>query len=108
MSIHGLNQTAAVYTPGANGDFTVLAKSGLRVRLAYKPTAATGAAERDELDERRLLLWDEDYTMPASAQVLVGGQRWNVRPGTVGALRGLDEKIIYRRAEVTAVLGQLA
>jgi hypothetical protein len=106
--IHGLNQTADVYTPGANGDFTVLAKSGLAVRLAYRPIAVVGAAERDELDERRLLMWSENYEMPASAQVLVDGQRWNVRPGTVGALRGLDDTVIYRRAEVMPAVGQMA
>ena len=101
MQILGLNQAADVYTPDeATGDFTTLATAGLRVRLAHRPTSASEADERAELAHKRILMWSPGYEMPPSAQVQVEGRRWNVRPGTATALRGLDETIIYWRAEV--------
>lgn len=99
--MHGLNKTASVYTPHATtGDYTVLAKSDLACRLAHKPSPAGAAEERAELVAHRRLLWDEDYTMPEAAQVLIDGERWNVQAGTVDALTGLDATVIYRRADV--------
>lgn len=101
----GLNESATVYTPnGTTGEYTVVAKANLAVRLAVKPAPAGGAAERAEGTPRRLLLWDEAYAMPDNAQVDVGGQRWNVIAGSVDALAGLDSAVVYRRCEVMKVL----
>ncbi len=101
--MYGLDQTADIYTPHATtGDYTVLAKSGLVCRLAYisRHVGQTTSGERVEIAQARRLLWEEAYTMPENAQIDVGGERWNVRPGTLGSLRGPDSSVIYRRCEV--------
>jgi len=101
----GLNATATVYTPnGTTGTYTVLATSGLACRLAVKPAPTDGAVERAEGTPRRLLLWDDAYSMPNDAQVEIDGQRWNVVAGTFDALTGLDSVVVYRRCEVVKVL----
>lgn len=104
----GLDQTANVYTPnGTNGDYTVLAKSGLPCRLAYLPQGQGGSdigGERADTGSRRRLLWAEDYAMPDDAQIEVEDKRWNVLAGTPGALRGPDSRVVYRRCEVVIAL----
>lgn len=101
----GLNKTASVYTADpTTGAYTVLAKSGLRCRLAIKPSPAETADERAELNHRRRLLWDEAYTMPETAQVEIEAVRWNVQAGTVDVLTDLGSTVIYRRADVVKVL----
>lgn len=101
----GLDQTANVYTPGSNGDFTVLAKSGLACRLSYIQQGGSDiGGEREDIGSRRRLLWHEAYTMPDTAQVLVDGERWNVLAGTFGAPRGPDSQVVYRRCEVVRAL----
>ena len=52
----------------------------------------------------RRLLWQEDYTMPETAQVEVDGKRWNVLAGTFGKLRGPSGAVVYRRCEVVSAL----
>lgn len=105
--MHGLNKTASVYTPHATtGAYTVLAKSGLRCRLAIRGRVQPGvdaSEERAELVGSRRLLWDEAYAMPETAQVEIDGQRWNVQAGTVDVLTGLDETVIYRRCDLIKV-----
>ena len=104
--MYGLDQAADVYTPNAtDGAFTTVAKSGLVCRLAYiQPGAADVGQERENIGSRRRLLWAENYTMPDTAQVLVDGERWNVRQGTAGGLRGPDSSVVYRRCEVERAL----
>lgn len=97
----GLNKTADVYTPHATtGAYTVLARSGLRCRLAIKAAPAPDAAPRAELIGERRLLWDEAYTMPSNAQVAIDGERWNVQPGTIDSLTDLGTTVHYRRCDV--------
>lgn len=102
----GLDQTATVYTPHATtGAYTVIAKSGLKCRLAYVEQGGSAiGGERSEIGTKRRLLWEEDYTMPDNAQVLVDGQRWNVKDGTAGALRGPASNVIYRRCELVEAI----
>lgn len=101
----GLDQTANVYTPGTNGDYTVLAKPGLACRLAYIEQGGSDiGGERADTGSRRRLLWDEDYAMPDNAQIEVEGKRWNVLAGTPGAIRGPDSRVVYRRCEVVIAL----
>lgn len=103
--MHGLDQSANVYTPGANGDYTVLAKSGLVCRLAYIQQGGSDiGGEREDIGSRRRLLWAEAYTMPDTAQIEVSSERWNVLAGTVGEVRGPDNSIVYRRCEVVRAL----
>lgn len=98
----GLDQTASVYTPhSTTGDFTVLAKSGLVCRLAYMQQGPNETAnDREDVSQRRRLLWEEAYTMPETAQVEVSGERWNVIAGSLGSLRGPGGTVVYRRCEV--------
>jgi hypothetical protein len=103
--MYGLDQSANVYTPGTNGDFTVTAKSGLACRLAYIQQGGSDiGGERGDIGSRRRLLWDEAYTMPETAQVQVDSERWNVLAGTVGAVRGPDSSVVYRRCEVVRAI----
>ena len=102
----GLDQTADVYTPnGTDGDFTVLAKSGLVCRLAtIQVGPASVGGERESVGLNRRLLWAEAYTMPDDAQIEVDGQRWNVLVGTFAPLRGVDSAVVYRRCAVSKVV----
>lgn len=102
----GLDQTADVYTPnGTDGSFTTLAKSGLVCRLAYiQQGATTIGGEREDIGQRRRLLWAEEYTMPETAQVEVSGERWNVLAGSLGNLRGPSGAVVYRRCEVVRAI----
>jgi len=103
--MYGLDQTANIYTPGADGDFTVLAKSGLVCRLAYIQQGGSDiGGEREDIGSRRRLLWEEAYTMPETAQVEVSSERWNVLQGTLGAVRGPDSSVVYRRCEVVRAI----
>src|SRR5262245_43019278 len=104
--MYGLDQTVNVYTPnGANGDFTVLARANLVCRLAYIEQGGSGiGGERESIGSRRRLLWEEDYTMPETAQVEVDGERFNVLAGTAGKLRGPDSQVAYRRCEVVRAI----
>jgi len=97
----GLDQLATVYTAASDGGFTVSAKTGLACRLCHLSASELAtSAERDELAARRVLLWDPAYTMPDYAQVLIGGDRWNVAQGTATAPRGPSGTVIFRRAIV--------
>lgn len=102
----GLDQTAEVYTPnGTDGDFTVLAKSGLACRLAYIQQGGTDiGGERADIGSRRRLLWEEAYTMPDTAQIEMDSERWNVLVGTFGAVRGPNSTVVYRRCEVVRAI----
>lgn len=98
----GLDQTATVYTPAvSDGTYTVVAKTGLACRLVLATIATASGAERAAQTGARLLLWGPGYSMPESAQVAVGGVRWNVQPGTLAAERGPSGAVILQRAEVT-------
>lgn len=99
----GLNKDADVYTPnGSTGEYTVLAKSGLRVRLTLIGISEDASPERSELSGRRRLLFDPDYTMPARAQVEVDSVKWNVGEGTIVYPTGPADVEIYGRCEVVA------
>lgn len=102
----GLIDTAAVYTPnGTDGDFTVLARSGLACRLAYIQQGGSDiGGEREDLGSRRRLLWEADYTMPDTARVVVAGESWHVVAGTFGAMRGPRGEVVYRRCEVVRAI----
>ena len=101
----GLDQTASVYTPGSDGDFTVLNTNALACRLAHFTTGATSPAdERADVSPPRRLLWGADYTMPDVAQVEVEGRRWNIEPHTVEAIRGLGGSTEYQRATVVIAI----
>lgn len=98
--MYGLDQTATVYTPHATtGAWTVVAKSGLACRLVRVTIAADVGPGRVLAAPQRTLLWN-GYTMPAAAQVDVGGERWNVVDGTVATVRGPAGNTWYQRAEV--------
>jgi hypothetical protein len=97
----GLDQRATVYTPDpATGAATVLARSGLACRLAIATVPQEPSEERAEIDARRLLLWEPGYVMDETAQVEIDSVRWNLRPGTLAAVRGPGGAVLYRRAEV--------
>ena len=102
----GLIDSANVYTPNAtDGDFTMLAQSGLACRLAVARRGPEDVGgEREDIGARRRLLWEAAYTMPDEAQVEVGGVRWNVLAGTFSDIRGPDGSVVYRRCEVTKVV----
>lgn len=106
MLIFGLDQTATVYTPNAtNGGYDVVASSNLACRLCHIQQGAAGVGgEREAIGTNRRLLWDKEYAMPDEAQVLVDGERWNVRAGTFAAVRGPDSRVVYRRCEVTKAI----
>lgn len=97
----GLIDVATVYTPDpATGAHTVVAFAGLACRLALATTPVAPDPAREETNQTRRLLWEPGYVMPAAAQVAVGGERWNVRPGTVDAVRGPGGAVDYRRCDV--------
>lgn len=98
----GFIDTAAVYTPGSDGSYTVLAKTLASARLCITPIAAP-AGSRVELEAAPRLLWTDDYAMPEAAQVEVSGARFNVKAGTYDALRGPSGAVTYRRVDVVAV-----
>ena len=102
----GLDQTADVYIPnGTDGDFTTLARSDLVCRLAFIQQGGTDiGGEREDLGQRRRLLWTEVYTMPETAQIEVDGERFNVIAGTFGAIRGPSGAVDYRRCEVVSAV----
>ena len=102
----GFDQTADIYTPASStGAYTVLAKSGLVCRLAYVEQGGSGiGGERADIGTKRRLLWQEAYVVPANAQILLDGQRWNVKDGTYGALRGPAGDVVYRRCEVVEAI----
>ena len=104
--MYGLTHTADVYTPAEDdGDFTVLATSGLACRLCHIQHAAADVAdERESIGTNRRLLWAASYTMPDTEQVEIDSERWNVRPGTFGAVNGPLGTVTYRRCEVTKAL----
>lgn len=100
----GLDQTAIVYTEApVTGAFTVVAKSGLRCRLAHVRGGGS-QPERAELAALRNMLWEPDYVLPETAQVEVDGIRWNPVPGTFGAMRGPSGTVLYRRCDVVRAL----
>lgn len=80
----------------------MVANSALTCRMAYIEQGGSSiGGERGDIGSKRRLLWDAGYIMPDDAQVLIDGQRWNVREGTFGELTGPDNStVIYRRCEV--------
>lgn len=100
----GITTTGTVYTPnGTTGEFTVAAQT-IVCRLSYvKREAADVADDRENIGERRRLLYTTDYTMPDTAQVAIDGVRWNILSGTYGAITGPNGSVVYRRVEVERV-----
>jgi len=100
----GISTSATVYTPNAtDGDFTVEAQT-IVCRLAYvKREPENVADDREDIGERRRLLYTTDYTMPDTAQVAIDGVRWNILSGTYGAITGPNGSVVYRRCEVEKV-----
>lgn len=108
----GFDQSATVYGRNAStGRYTTVLRSSLACRLAHvnRQSAATGP-QRTELAGIRLFLWDPAYSLPETAQIEVAGvtgpdgvtlARWNVRAGTLAAMRGPLGTAVYRQADVT-------
>lgn len=93
--------TATVYTPDpTTGAFTTVANSALRGRLAVVTITTGMGGERAELASARRWLWQPGYTLPETAQLDVGGVRWNVQAGSVAAERGPGGQVIIQRADV--------
>ena len=93
---------ATIYTRAAlRGRFTVVARSGLRCRLAHvnQRPAATGA-ERAELAAMRNLIFEPGFHMPEQCQIDINGVKWNPRAGTFGAFSGPTGAILYRKVDV--------
>lgn len=105
--MYGLNKTAVVYTPHlSTGEYTVVAQASLPCRLAVVEQGGTAVGgERSEIGSKRRLLWKAAFAMPDNAQVLIDGQRWNVREGTYSPITGPDGvTVVYRRCEVVIAL----
>lgn len=101
----GLDQVAAVYTPGGDGDYTVLAKSDLACRLvASRGGAASPADERADMVTQRFLMWGASYTMPSNAQVVIEGARYGLEDNTLVAVRGLGSQVEYQRVNLVEAL----
>ena len=98
----GLIDRADVYTEHpTTGAYTVLAKAGLRCRMAHVNVRfVTGSADRAEIAALRNLIWEPGYDLPAYAQIEVGGDRWNPVAGTLKALRGPTGAVVYRQCDV--------
>lgn len=76
-----LPDTATVYAESDN--FVAPVKTSLKCRLGHIDlNGALPGNERAAFLELRRLHWDPAYVMPAGAQVLVGGVRWNTVAGT--------------------------
>jgi hypothetical protein len=100
-------QTASVYTEDpTDGDFSVLATSGLRCQLAHvSGGSATTAPDRAELAAMRVLYFDPSYSLPSDhCQVEVRGERWNVLAGTVTEQRNVSDVLVYRRCDLMRAL----
>jgi len=99
----GFIDTATVYTPGADGQYTVLAQTLASARLVVTPVSLPIGAGRVELEAVPRLLWTDAYEMPGNAQVAVSGHRYNVKAGTYRAVRGPSGTLLYRRCDVMEV-----
>ncbi len=96
-----LDQLATVYTPGVDSGFTVVAKANLACRLMVLDRGGGEVGlERAEEQDLRSLLWDPSYEMPAVAQVLISGERWNPVVGTIKPRRGPTGRVLFRRCDV--------
>lgn len=99
----GFDQTALVYTPnGSNGVCDVLATTLTKCRLAVGNAAGRDGGRADSSQAPRLL-WIGDYEMPSTAQIEVGGDRYNVVEGTYAAVRGPNGGVHHRHCDVVAV-----
>lgn len=97
----GLDKTATVYTPDpTTGAYTVVAKTGLAVRLALTSVSGDMGPSRAEATGARRLLWRPDYMMPETAQLEINGQRWNVVAGSLAEPTDLTRSEVYHRCEV--------
>lgn len=97
----GLIDSATIYTPDpTTGAYSVVAMTGLACRLALATTPVAPDPDRAEVNQTRRLLWGPSYLLPETAQVEVAGERWNVRPGTLDAVRGPSGAVAYRRCDV--------
>lgn len=96
------DKTATVYTEGAGGAFTVVAKVNLGCRLStISGRGATTTVDRAELLAMRQLFWDPSYDMPECCQIEIDGVRWNPQPGTfVAPTRPIGGIIAYRACDV--------
>jgi hypothetical protein len=102
----GLDQTMSVYTPGTDGDFTVLERSGEKCRLVTRMDKGTedASAVREAQTGRHPLLWGPTYTMPPVAQIEVNGVRWNYVENSAEPGRGLTGSTVYQRCDVVKVI----
>lgn len=101
-----LRQKATVYTPDALGAYTVVAKSDLACRLSVLSMRGLDSStfDRAELANRRHLMWDANYVMPADCQLDVLGERWNPAQGTQEMVVGLDgTTTMYGRMDLVRV-----
>ena len=102
MIIGLLDQTGGVATPAASdGAYTVTANASLRCRVVHLMTQGAYVSEsRAEMSERRILMWDSTYTMPANARVTVAGMTFSVVDATVSYPRGPWGTVEFGRAEI--------
>lgn len=102
----GLNKHATVYTAHpTTGEWTILFRAGLPVRLANKVRKLDPVTDnwvgREEIQSDRRLLWGPEPALPSEyCQVLVDGERWNTVAGSFTAITGPTGAVTYRRCEV--------
>ncbi len=102
LSTKLLDKMMDVYTEGAGGAFTTVARAAEPCRLGQIDTGgARSAPERAELASLRRLVWGPGYALPAHCQVEIDGERWNPVEGTHAAPTWpFDGTVIYRSCDV--------
>lgn len=100
-----LDHTATVYgEDAATGAYSVVLRTGLLCalhRLGTQPDIS--AADRAELAASRRFVWDATYALPETAQVDVGGVRWQPVAGTFWAYPEPPSTPVLRSCDVVRV-----
>lgn len=96
---------ATVYSRAANGQYTVIAKAGLKCRVdPIDIRNAPSAVMRAELAAGRSLKWEAGYTMPDNVQLEIDSRRWNFRRDTIRVHRALPgTTVLYWVGEILRV-----
>ena len=101
-----LPQRASVLTADANGEFTVVAKTGLACQLAHlRAQPGVGAPERAEQIANRSLYFDPAYALPSErVRFRIDGDEWAAVAGTRTDQRGFRGELVYRQIDVVRVV----